>query len=103
MIVLKKRQIRPSKDVDFFTGEKYPEYLKHFAEKYVKPGRFLYSEKEFFNDELEVIITSVWDSRETLLEFKNDPVVIETLIKEKDKYLAETGITDELVSVEEIN
>jgi len=103
MIALKRKQVRPNKEVEFFTGEKYPDYVEHFIEKYVKPGKFLYSEKEFFNDELEVIITTIWDSKETLLEFKNDPVVMETLLKEKEKYIKDTGIIEELVSVETID
>lgn len=103
MISLKRKQIRPNKLVEFFTGENYPKYTEHFIEKYVKSGKFLYSEKEFSDDELEVIVTTIWDSKETLLEFKNDPVVIETLLKEKEKYIKDTGIKEELISLEALD
>jgi len=78
------------------------EMKSHFADNYVLSGKFLTVSEDLSEDQLELSISTYWETQEVLDAFKADPICIQ-MQQIADAYFAEVGIIVETVSESEVN
>jgi hypothetical protein len=103
MILIERLQIRPDKNVPFWTIESVEddtEFRQYFFETYISTGKFISGETQVSDNELELKIISTWVDGAAADEFKNDPVVKLNFFDKKAIYLNTNGITEELIKYE---
>jgi len=76
-----KHFFRSSKDIEFY--QESPEFLAYVKEVYIDTGKcFSFRERSFFDDEeLVLVLISVWANKEYGQEFLNDPQMFVELEK----------------------
>lgn len=94
-ITLIKEQTRPSVEIPFFfeanlASKEYTEYLK---EKYIDTNKLLKTERTMSEDRLTMHLTTVWESKEALIEYVSDEFCIENFLKISTEYDQTHGIS----------
>ena len=101
-----RKQTRPSLDVDFFSPASAPgvdpSFKEYWKATYIDTNKLIYMHTELSEDKLELIITMIWDSTESVDEMLADPVVNTDFMPIKNAYLAEHGLTEIVIAREEI-
>ena len=104
MYIVITKQIRLSKDVEFFTPKTMKEldstYQNYFNKIYVESGKFIHGYTEISASELELTITGIWEDEKYVEEFRNDPVIIERFFKARKEYFEKNNILGDVVSTE---
>ena len=100
-----RKQTRTDTSIPFFRMHESDDIgvdLKsHFAEEYVLPGKFLTVIEDLSTDQLELSITTFWNTKEDLDAFKADPICQQMRQIAEDHCTAHS-IVVETVSEEEI-
>lgn len=101
-----KKQTRPSETVEFCQPPNTPNltdaYKMYFKDNYVANGKLLYTDRSPGDSNLELVITTLWESEAAFLAFKEDPIVISGFFEPVAAYLAEHGLEETLVSKGEV-
>lgn len=101
-----RKQTRPNTSVPFFlmheSEDITAEMKTYFADNYVLPGKFLTVVEDLSEDQLEMSISTYWETQEVLEAFKTDPICMQ-MQQVADAYFAEVGITVVTVSESEVN
>ena len=78
------------------------ETRQHWVDNYKTTNKCLIVNTELSSNELEMITTMFWDSKESWDQYQADPVLIAGLFNPIHAYQDENGFTREFVSDEEI-
>lgn len=101
-----RKQTRPSTDIEFFgpsvSAGLDPSFKSYWQSTFVDSGKLIYAHQEVSEDQLELIITMIWDSKESVDEMLADPTVLADFFPIKNGYLEQHGMTEFLVTSEEI-
>ena len=101
-----RKQTRPDTTVNFFAMANNTlvsaELKKHWADTYAITDKIIYVGTEMSEDQLELTMTMIWDSRASLDQMLTDPICIEQLLNVKDAYLQENNMQEILVSSMEV-
>lgn len=100
-----RKQTRPNTSVPFFQQSSAPvtdELKLYYQQNYVLTDKVIYMHHEISEDSLELFITMIWDSRESIDGFLADPIIIEQLLNIKDTFMEERGLTEIIVSNTEV-
>lgn len=101
-----RKQIRPNLEVNFFQQANNElisdEFKTYWVDTYVATDKCIYVSGEPSEDGLELTITMLWDSRESIDAMLNDPICHEGLFAVKAAYLAENQIQEFIVSSLEV-
>lgn len=73
-----KTRIRPNLDTKFYS-ESTPEYQQYFKKNYIDTGKILWQERKLSEDNLSLIITTMWKSRSDFLSYNTDPIVYNSM------------------------
>jgi len=74
---------------EFYTESEF--FLEYVKEKYIDTGKCIEFRKKIIIDEIFQEVTSTWDSQESILEFKEDPIC-DSIRKEVIQYNEENSI-----------
>lgn len=101
-----RKQTRPSLDVAFFgpahSPGVQPTFKQYWQDTYINSDKLIYAHTELSEDQLEMTITMIWDSRETVDAMLADATVIAEFLPIKNAYLEANGMTEIVISNEEI-
>jgi hypothetical protein len=101
-----RKQVRPNTDVNFFSQATNPNVSDSFKEYWVQTysitDKSIYIGAEVSDDRLELTITMIWDSRESVDQMLNDPRCITELLEVKKAYLLENNIEEILIESSEV-
>ena len=100
-----RKQTRPNTSVQFFGMQTAPvtdELKTYYQQNYVLTDKLIYMHNEISEDSLELFMTMIWDSRESIDEFLADPVIVEQLLNIKKTFMDERGMTEILISNNEV-
>lgn len=100
-----RKQIRPNTNVPFFnmrTTLVSDEFKLYWRDTFISTDKLVYMHSDLSEDQLENTITMIWNSRESVDEMLADPKVQAELITVKQAYLQENGITEVLISNQEV-
>jgi len=100
-----RKQTRPNIDVPFFnmrTTLVSDDFKLYWRDTFVSTDKLVYMHSDMSEDQLENTITMIWNSRESVDEMLADPRVQAELLAVKQAYLEETGITEIIVSNQEV-
>ena len=78
------------------------EFKEYWASTFAVPDKIIYFGTEMSEDQLELTMTMIWDSRESIDQMLTDPICIEQLLNVKDAYLQENNMQEILVSSMEV-
>lgn len=101
-----RKQTRPNLEVAFF-GPAHspgvdPSFKQHWQDTYVNTNKLIYSHTEVSADQLEMTITMIWDSRESVDAMLADSVVVTSFLTVKNAYLEANGMSEIVISKEQI-
>lgn len=101
-----RKQTRPNLEVQFF-GPAHspgvdPSFKQYWQDTYINSDKLIYAHTELSEDQLEMTLTMIWDSRETVDAMLADTNVLENFMPVKNAYLEQNGMTEIVVSNEEI-
>jgi hypothetical protein len=100
-----RKQTRPNTSVPFFGMQTAPvtdEFKMYYQQNFVLTDKLIYMHNEISEDSLELFMTMIWDSRESVDAFLADPIIVEQLLSVKQTFMDERGITEILVSNSEV-
>ena len=88
------KQIRPNKNVDFWSAKtNVPgEYLAYYKEKYIDTKKILSMSTSMSDDGLELTTETQWAAEKFLWEFADDPVIVNNIINPSNDYADKNGI-----------
>jgi hypothetical protein len=97
MFELVKKQIRPSKDIQFFSSADSPditnETRNYLVQNFRNTGKIISSETSWSEDELTMTTRSFWKDRESLLEYLCDPIIADGITIHNTAYNKKHNIT----------
>jgi hypothetical protein len=101
-----RKQTRPSTNVNFFAQANNPHITDSFKEYWVQTysltDKCVYIDAQVSDDRLELTVTMIWDSRESIQQMLDDPRCIAELLEVKAAYLQENNIQEILVESTEV-
>lgn len=101
-----RKQIRPNTTVPFFqmanNSHVTDEFKQYWVDTYVITDKCIYVNGEVSPDGLELTVTMIWDSRESIDAMLSDPMCISGLLTVKNAYLADNNMQEILVDSSEV-
>ncbi len=92
-----RKQTRPNTTVPFFNMQ-HPsiteDFKKYWQETFVRTDKLIYVHVETSEDNLNMYLTMIWDSRESIDAMIADPRAQAELLSIKEAYLLENGMTE---------
>lgn len=105
MYTITQKITRPDESVEFInmTHENISiEVRQYWMTTYKITNKCIFVNVELSANKLERVVTMLWDSKDSWLEYQNDPIMDEGLFKYMRLQREENGFIKELVSEEEI-
>ena len=97
------QQIRPDKNVSFWSGKEHlnKDHALYFKTNYIDTKKILSMDSSESEDGLILTTEILWDNERSQLAFQADPVIVDNMLNPMNEYAGENGITIKII--DEVN
>ncbi len=95
MYIVVKKVVRPNTGIEFISvlhESIDPQVRQHFVDTYKTPGKCLNVNLNYSTNRLELTSTMYWNSKNSYLEFMQDPILQTGLFNVMHSYMNENGM-----------